>query len=160
RLIYPVRVDVVRPVAENRGRNRGADERREDEPDDEDAARDRDPVAAEADPDLLPVAACTNLDVAEIRLELTGRVSDDRRRDSRRSRRQMFRALGRRHCGGRILLKTAISSIFSELNSTDSVSISGAAATSAERLERAAERRGSAPARSAVDRRDAWASPR
>jgi hypothetical protein len=49
--------EIVRAVAEEPCGNRRADERGEEEEDDEEAAADRDPVAPEPEPDLLPVAA-------------------------------------------------------------------------------------------------------
>jgi hypothetical protein len=50
--------DVVRPVAEEVSGNRPTDRRNENQEDDEEAARHRDLVAPQADPDLLPVALC------------------------------------------------------------------------------------------------------
>ena len=58
------REDVVRPVAEPLLGERRAGEGRDEEEDDEEAARDRDLVAAEPAPDLLPVAA--SLDVGDL----------------------------------------------------------------------------------------------
>jgi hypothetical protein len=72
-------VVVVRPMPEEVGRDRAACDRDEDEENDEAAADDRDLVAAEAAPDLLPVAAGANrFDLAE----LTVRFDRDRRRES------------------------------------------------------------------------------
>ena len=58
--------EVVRAVAEQRLRDRRADEGSQDEQDDRDAAADRDLVALEAAPDLLPVPTRLDLDLAEL----------------------------------------------------------------------------------------------
>ena len=61
------REDVVRAVADEVLRDRRADEGDPDQEDDEDAARDRDLVAAEAAPDELPVASgLYRFDLAEV----------------------------------------------------------------------------------------------
>ena len=60
------REDVVWPVAENAREDRRADERHQEQEDDEDAACNRGLVPAETAPDLLPVAAGTYLDLAEL----------------------------------------------------------------------------------------------
>src|SRR6266567_5428895 len=74
-----VQVDLVRPVAEEVLGDRPADRGRQDEQDDEDAAADRDLVASEAPPDLLPVPAGANrLDFAELPV----RLDRDRRRET------------------------------------------------------------------------------
>ena len=69
--------EVVRPVAEEVLGEPRADEGDEEQEDDEDAAHDRDLVALEPPPDLLPVAAGLDLDLAEL-----GRIhpSDEPRR--------------------------------------------------------------------------------
>jgi hypothetical protein len=53
-------VDVVGPVAEVTLCDRPTDDRDQDQEDDEDRASDRDLVAPEPSPDLLPVAASAN----------------------------------------------------------------------------------------------------
>src|SRR5206468_6418319 len=53
---------VVRPVPEQCRSERSAEGRNEDQKDDEDPARNRDLVATEAKPDLLPVASRLDLD--------------------------------------------------------------------------------------------------
>ena len=86
---------VVRPVPEVVRRDRPAGERAEDEEQDEAAAGDRDPVAAEAEPDELPVAAranCSNDVDADLAVGLGG----DRRRQASR-RRDELRTFGRGH---------------------------------------------------------------
>src|SRR5437899_4547140 len=59
-------VKVVRAVAENRLGDRRTRERYEDEQDDRDPSTDRDLVSSETTPDLLPVAASFDLDLAEL----------------------------------------------------------------------------------------------
>ena len=62
-----VQVDLVGPVAEEVLGDRAADRRNQNQEDDEDAAADRDLVAPEAPPDLLPVTAGLNrFDFAEL----------------------------------------------------------------------------------------------
>ena len=83
-------------MPEDRRRDRAAGERGEDEHDDEDPAGDRDLVAAEADPNLLPVTACANLDRAEVAEVAVGLVGDRCREPS--ACRDEFRTFG---CGHR-----------------------------------------------------------
>src|SRR5439155_6819505 len=86
---------VVRPVPEVVRRDRPAGERAEDEEQEEAAAGDRDPVAAEAEPDELPVAAranCSN----DVDTDLAVRLGGDRRRKASR-RRDELRTFGRGH---------------------------------------------------------------
>ena len=65
-----VRVDVVRPVAEDVRRKRRADERHEHDQDDHDPAGEGDAIAAEATPGLLPVASGADLLVRVSRPDL------------------------------------------------------------------------------------------
>jgi len=58
--------EVVRPVTEEVACDRRADERQQEQQDDRDAAADRDLVALEAPPDLLPVATRLDLELAEL----------------------------------------------------------------------------------------------
>src|SRR5262249_53808148 len=96
-----VRVDrvaelVVRPVSEEVGGERGADEADERDQDDDDAAADRELVATEADPHALPVAtrADRSLDA-----ELTVRLRRDGRRKPCAGRNELW-AFGGRHGSG------------------------------------------------------------
>jgi hypothetical protein len=66
-------------MPEQRRCDRRTDERREDEDDDEDPARDRHPVAAKADPDLLPVTARPDLPDRIELADLTMRLDGDTR---------------------------------------------------------------------------------
>ena len=79
-------VDVVRPVPEESFDERCADERDQQQGDDEDPPADRDPVAAKAEPDLLPVAA--RLDLVGL-AELAVRLERNRSRQPRTGREQV-----------------------------------------------------------------------
>jgi len=89
-----VLVEVVDSVAEEGRGNRPASDRDGNQQDDEDAAADRDLVAAEPAPDLLPVAA--GPDGFEL-AELAVRLDRDRRRKSGLGADELVLLLSRRH---------------------------------------------------------------
>ena len=66
--------DVVRAVTEDAGGERRAHEGKQEQEDDEDPAADRQAIASQPEPDLLPVTAGAN-GLAELR----PRLDDDRR---------------------------------------------------------------------------------